>query len=124
MSTTATDTTTRTLSGTYEIDPTHSRIGFAAKHAMVTTVRGQFASYTADVRLDEDNPANSRIRVEIDPASITSGNDDRDAHLRSGDFFEVEKFPTIVFESTKVEKADDDVYSLIGNLTIKGKTQP
>jgi len=121
---TVTQTTVQSLTGTYDIDPTHSRIGFAAKHAMVTTVRGQFTDYTADVFLDEAEPANSRIRLEIKAASVESGNADRDKHLRTGDFFNVEAHPTLVFESTKVEKGDGDLYTLIGDLTINGVTNP
>jgi len=120
---TSTTTDTGTLTGTYDIDPTHSRVGFAAKHAMITTVRGQFTDYTADVFLDEENPANSRVRLEIKAASVESGNADRDKHLRSGDFFDIEAHPTLVFESTKVEK-DGDLYTLIGDLTINGVTNP
>ncbi len=127
--TTATTTSTETLAegtltGDYEIDASHSRMGFAAKHAIVATVRGQFTSYRADVHLDEENPAASTIRVEIDSASLDSRNADRDAHLRTPDFLDVESYPTIVFQSTKVEKTDDDVYSAIGDLTIRDKTQP
>ena len=127
--TTATTTPAETLpegslTGDYDIDASHSRIGFAAKHAMVATVRGQFSGYRAEVHLDEENPANSRVRLEIDTATVDSGNADRDAHLRTPDFFDVENYPTIVFQSTKVEKGDDDVYTLIGDLTIKDKTQP
>ncbi len=124
MTTTDTVGTVQSLTGTYDIDPTHSRIGFATKHAMVTTVRGQFTDYTADVYLDEENPANSRVRLEIKAASVESGNADRDKHLRTGDFFDVESHPTFVFESTKVEKSDDDLYTLIGDLTINGVTNP
>jgi polyisoprenoid-binding protein YceI len=120
------DTTTQapSLTGAYDIDPAHSRIGFAAKHAMVTTVRGQFTDYTADVYLDEDNPAASRVRLEIKAASVESGNADRDKHLRGGDFFDVGAHPTLVFQSTKVEKSDGDLYTLIGDLTINGVTNP
>jgi polyisoprenoid-binding protein YceI len=117
------DTELQSLTGTYDIDASHSRLGFAAKHAMVTTVRGQFTDYTADVYLDEENPANSRIRLEIQAASVDSGNADRDKHLRTGDFFDIESHPTLVFQSTKVEK-DGDVYTLIGDLTINGVTNP
>jgi len=124
MTTATTSTETSTLTGDYDVDATHSRIGYAAKHAMVATVRGQFSSYRADVHLDEENPAASTIRLEIDTASIDSGNADRDGHLRTPDFFDVETYPTIVFQSTKVEKVDDDVYTLIGDLTIKDKTRP
>jgi len=122
MSTT-TETTT-TLTGAYDIDPSHSRIGFAAKHAMVVNVRGDFKVYSGEVYLDEENPANSRINLTIDTNSVDTGNKDRDTHLRSADFFNVEVYPSIVFSSTKVEKADDDVYTLIGDLTINGKTNP
>jgi polyisoprenoid-binding protein YceI len=124
MTTATTTSTESTLTGDYDIDATHSRIGFAAKHAMVATVRGQFTSYRADVHLDEENPGASTIRLEIDTDSIDSRNADRDAHLRSADFFDVENYPTIVFQSTKVEKVDDDVYTVIGDLTIKDKTSP
>jgi polyisoprenoid-binding protein YceI len=127
--TTATTTPTQTvatdsLTGDYEIDPSHSRLGFAAKHAMVVNVRGEFKVYGGEVHLDEANPSNSRIHVTIDANSVDTGNKDRDAHLRNPDFFNVETYPTIVFESTKVEKTDDDLYTLIGDLTIKGKTEP
>jgi polyisoprenoid-binding protein YceI len=123
MTTSATEQTT-TLTGTYDIDPSHSRLGFAAKHAMVATVRGGFKVYSGEVYLDEENPANSRAKVEIDVASVDTGNADRDAHLRTPDFFDIENHPKITFVSTKVEKVDDDVYTLIGDLTINGKANP
>lgn len=123
MTTQTTSTATPTLTGVWDIDPAHSRIGFATKHAMVTTVRGEFKSYTADVTLDEEHPENSRIHLEIQTTSVETGNADRDKHLRGGDFFDVEKYPTIVFDATRVEQ-DDDIYTLIGDLTINGKTQP
>src|SRR5579875_3867185 len=101
--TTSTDATT-SLTGDYDIDPAHSRIGFAAKHAMVATVRGQFGEYTAQVHLDEENVAASSAVIEIKAASVTTGNADRDAHLFRDDFFDVEKYPTIRFVSTKAEQ--------------------
>ena len=122
--TTATETTTSTLTGDYDIDPTHSRLGFAAKHAMIATVRGQFGVYAGDVHLDEDTPANSTVTLEIDAASVDTGNADRDAHLRTPDFFDLENHPKITFKSTKVEKVEDDLYTLIGDLTINGKSNP
>src|SRR4051794_24301895 len=122
--TTTTDTVVETLTGDYQIDPTHSRLGFAAKHAMVATVRGQFKVYSGEVHLDEANPENSRAKVEIDVASVDTGNADRDAHLRTPDFFDIEKHPTITFASTKVETVENDVYTLIGDLTINGKSNP
>ncbi|MDQ1705186.1 MAG: hypothetical protein QOF18_1552, partial [Frankiaceae bacterium] len=77
-----------------------------------------------EVHLDEENPANSWAAVEIDASSVDTGNADRDAHLRTPDFFDLEKHPTITFKSTKVEKVDGDVYTLIGDLTINGKANP
>jgi len=124
MTTSATETGTQTLTGTYDIDASHSRLGFAAKHAMVATVRGGFKVYSGEVYLDEAQPENSWAKVEIDVASVDTGNADRDAHLRTPDFFDIENHPTITFQSTKVEKVDDDVYTLIGDLTINGKTNP
>jgi polyisoprenoid-binding protein YceI len=113
-----------TLTGSYDIDPAHSRIGFAAKHAMVATVRGQFKVYEGEVYLDEADPGRSRIALKIDAASVDTGNPDRDAHLRNADFFNTEVYPSITFTSTTVKKADDDVYTLIGDLTINGRTNP
>ncbi|HET6908089.1 MAG TPA: YceI family protein [Mycobacteriales bacterium] len=124
MTTSATETGTPTLTGHYDIDPTHSRLGFAAKHAMVATVRGGFNVYSGEVFLDEEQPENSWAKVEIDVASVSTGNNDRDAHLRTPDFFDIDNHPKITFQSTKVEKVDDDVYTLIGDLTINGKTNP
>jgi polyisoprenoid-binding protein YceI len=123
MSTQTTETT-GTLTGTYDIDPTHSRLGFAAKHAMVATVRGAFKVYSGEVHLDEEHPENSWAKVEIDAESVDTGNADRDAHLKTPDFFDLANHPKITFTSTKVEKLDDDVYTLIGDLTINGKTNP
>jgi polyisoprenoid-binding protein YceI len=126
MTTTAenTGTVVETLTGDYQVDPAHSRLGFAAKHAMVASVRGQFKAYSGEVHLDEENPENSWAKVEIDVASVDTGNADRDAHLRTPDFFDIEKFPTITFASTKVANVEDDVFTLIGDLTINGKTNP
>jgi polyisoprenoid-binding protein YceI len=116
--------TTPTLTGDYDVDPSHTRIGFAAKHAMVTTVRGTFKEFTAEAHLDEENVANSSVRVEIKTASVDTGNAQRDEHLRNGDFLEVEAHPTITFQSTKVEQVDDETYAVTGDLTIKGTSKP
>src|SRR3954451_9576974 len=125
MTTSTTEATTVvSLTGDYDVDPAHSRIGFAAKHAMVATVRGQFKVYSGEVHLDEENPANSRVTLQIDVNSVDTGNADRDKHLLSPDFFNVEVYPAITFTSTKVEKLDDDVYTLIGDLTINDRTNP
>src|SRR3954467_14950885 len=102
--TTQTAGTETTLTGTYDIDASHSRLGFAAKHAMVANVRGGFKVYSGEVYLDEDQPENSWAKVEIDAGSVGPGHADRDAHLRAPDFFDLENHPTITFVSTKVEK--------------------
>ncbi|HTW18715.1 MAG TPA: YceI family protein [Mycobacteriales bacterium] len=112
------------VTGDYDLDSAHSRIGFAAKHAMVTTVRGAFTGYTATVHLDEENVANSSARIEIDATSIDTANSQRDDHIRGADFFEVEKYPTITFVSTAAEQTDDDTYVLTGDLTIRGISKP
>jgi polyisoprenoid-binding protein YceI len=112
------------LTGDYDLDPHHSRLGFAAKHAMVTTVRGQFHTFTADVHLDAENVANTTARIEIDAASIDTGNADRDAHVRNSDFLEVETYPTLTFLSTGAEQKGDDDFVLHGDLTVKGITKP
>jgi polyisoprenoid-binding protein YceI len=121
---TSTTTTPTTITGDYDIDAVHSRIGFAAKHAMVTTVRGKFNDYTAEVHLDQENVANSTARIEIDAASVDTGNSQRDDHIRNADFFEVEKHPKITFVSTSAAKTGDDTYVLTGDLTIRGTTKP
>jgi polyisoprenoid-binding protein YceI len=112
------------LTGHYDIDASHSRLGFAAKHAMVATVRGGFHVYSGEVYLDEENPQNSWAKVEIDAASVDTGNADRDKHLRTADFFDLENHPKITFVSTKAVKTGDDTYTLTGDLTINGKTNP
>jgi polyisoprenoid-binding protein YceI len=115
---------TTSLTGDYDLDPSHSRLGFAAKHAMVASVRGQFQVWSGTVHLDEENPENSHATVEMDAASINTGNEDRDKHLRTGDFFDVATYPKITFTSVKAEKVDDDLYRLIGDLTINDVTNP
>src|SRR3954453_19734575 len=97
MSTETTTIETGTLTGTYDIDPTHSRLGFAAKHAMIATVRGQFKVYSGQGHIDEERPESSFAKLEIDVASVDTGNADRDAHLRTPDFFDIDKHPAITF---------------------------
>jgi len=121
---TSTTLAPQTLTGDYDLDSVHSRLGFAAKHAMVTTVRGQFTDYTAEVHLDEEDVANSTARIEIDATSIDTGNSQRDDHVRGADFFEVEKYPKITFVSTSAERVSDDEYVLHGDLTIRDTTKP
>lgn len=112
------------VSGDYTLDVTHTRIGFSARHAMVTTVRGQFDDFTATAHVDTANPTASSAEVRIDAASIGTGNADRDGHLRSGDFLDVETYPELVFKTTSVTRRDADTFNLVGDLTIKDVTRP
>jgi polyisoprenoid-binding protein YceI len=112
------------LTGDYTIDPAHSSIGFVARHAMVTKVRGNFDEFDGHIHVDAENPSQSSAKVTIKAASIDTRNADRDAHLRSNDFFAMDEYPEIVFESTSAEKVDDSTYRVAGDLTIKGVTRP
>jgi polyisoprenoid-binding protein YceI len=111
------------LTGDYVIDPAHSRIGFIARHAMVTKVRGSFTEFEGKVYLNEQNPTQSNAQIVIKVNSIDTGNADRDNHLRSNDFFAMGEFPEITFTSTKAEKVDDEEFTLTGDLTVKGVTK-
>jgi polyisoprenoid-binding protein YceI len=110
--------------GTYVIDPSHSRIGFVARHAMITKVRGSFNEFEGSGRFDIDDPSASQFELTIQAASIDTRNADRDGHLRSNDFFDMESYPTITFRSTAVEKVDDATFRVTGDLTIKDVTKP
>ena len=115
---------TTTLSGDYAIDASHTRVGFSARHAMVTTVRGQFGEFEGTAHFDAANPAASSAQIVIKAASIDTGSADRDGHLRSGDFFDVETYPEIRFASTSARLVDADTWALTGDLTIKDVTKP
>ena len=110
------------VTGDYTVDVAHTRIGIRARHAMVTTVRGAFTSFTGSAHLDTADPAASSVTLRIDAASIDTGNADRDAHLRSADFLDVDTFPELTFASTGVEQVDEDVYRVTGDLSIKDVT--
>lgn len=112
------------LRGTYALDPTHSRIGFVARHAMVTKVRGSFNEFEGTGFFDPEDAARSHLRLTVKAASIDTRDDDRDAHLRSNDFFDMAEYPEISFVSTEVEQLDDANYRVTGDLTIKGITRP
>ena len=112
------------LTGTYTLDPAHSRIGFVARHAMVTKVRGAFNEFEGTATLDGANPANSRAQVTINAASIDTRNAQRDEHLRSNDFLAMADYPQITFTSTGARQVDDTTFELTGDLTIKGVTNP
>ncbi len=124
MTTTATPTNTAIPAGTYSIDPTHSRIGFMARHAMVTKVRGSFNEFDGSGSFDSDDLTNSHLQLTIKATSIDTRNEDRDAHLRSNDFFDMDTYPEITFVSTAIEHVDADDYRVIGDLTIKDVTKP
>jgi polyisoprenoid-binding protein YceI len=117
MSATQTKTTT-----TWKVDPVHSNVEFAVRYAMLSTVRGHFSNFEGTITLDPENPANSKAVGTIDAASIDTGNEQRDGHLRTGDFFEVEQYPNITFESTRIEPSGDR-WKVYGNLTIRGVTR-
>jgi len=108
----------------WALDPTHSELQFKVKHLMITTVTGSFKSFTARVETDGENFENAKIEFSAEVNSIDSGNEQRDAHLKSADFFEADKFPTLTFSSTKLEKKDEENYLLYGNLNIKGVIKP
>ncbi|MDX3098924.1 YceI family protein [Streptomyces sp. ME01-24h] len=112
------------LTGEYTIDPTHSEVGFAVRHAMVTTVRGQFAEYEGKLRLDGSNPANSSAEVTIKVVSVDTNQAQRDEHLRTGDFFDAATYPEMRFRSTSAEQIDGETYRMRGDLTIKDTTKP
>lgn len=120
--TTATTPTLTELTGTYTLDPAHTRIGFVARHAMVTKVRGAFNEFEGTATLDGANPADSRAQVTISAASIDTRNAQRDEHLRSNDFLAMADYPQITFVSTGARQVDDGTFELTGDLTIKGVT--
>jgi polyisoprenoid-binding protein YceI len=109
--------------GTFAVDPQHSNVGFVATHMMFTKVRGHFADVSGTVTLAED-PTQSSIEVTIKTASVTTGSDDRDGHLRSGDFFDVETYPEMTFRSTEVRHLAGSEFVVIGDLTIRDVTKP
>ncbi len=111
------------LTGTWDIDPVHSTVGFTAKHAMVATTRGHFTVFTGGATMDAASPENSSLWVDIDADSVNTGNEQRDGHLRSADFFNVETHPHISFKSTSVKVDGDDVVTG-GDLTVAGVTHP
>ncbi|KOV90808.1 MULTISPECIES: YceI family protein [unclassified Streptomyces] len=112
------------LTGDYTIDPAHSSIGFVARHAMVTNVKGSFQDFTGTLHLDGADPAKSTATLDVQVASIETGNADRDGHLKSSDFFKIDEFPTMTFRSTKAESLGGDDYRITGDLSLLGVTKP
>jgi polyisoprenoid-binding protein YceI len=106
------------------LDPAHSTVGFSVRHLGISTVRGRFTRVTLDTDLDPAEPAKARARVEIDVRSIDTGDEQRDAHLRGPEFFDADRYPTIVFELTSVTPTGGEEYRVAGDLTIRGITRP
>ncbi len=108
----------------WAFDLTHSSINFHVRHLMVSKVHGQFRQWSGVLQLDDEDITRSRVEVTIDAASVDTKEDKRDAHLRSPDFLDVEKFPTLTFKSTQIERKSDDELLVTGELTIAGITKP
>ncbi|MGW3285728.1 YceI family protein [Streptomyces sp. NPDC001002] len=112
------------LTGEYTIDPAHSTLGFVARHAMVTNVKGKFLDFNGTLHLDGSDPAKSTASIDAKMDSIDTGSADRDGHLKSADFFKIEEFPTMTFRSTSAESLGGDDYRITGDLEILGVTKP
>ena len=108
----------------WSVDPVHSQVGFSVKHLVISNVRGEFSKYEGKVALDDTDLTRSSVEATIDASSIDTRVTDRDNHLRSPDFFDVAKYPSITFRSTKVAKAGKDQLQITGNLTLHGVTRP
>ena len=108
---------------TYKIDPVHSSVAFSIRH-FVAKVAGRFGKFSGTITVDRENPANNAASATIETAAIDTGNEKRDTHLRSADFLDAAKFPTMSFKSTAWKKTDEDSYDVTGNLTIKDVTKP
>jgi polyisoprenoid-binding protein YceI len=106
------------------LDSTHSELGFKIKHLMITNVSGSFKNFRADVETDGEDFSSSQISLSVDVASVSTNNEQRDAHLLASDFFEAEKYPELTFRSTKIEKTGIDTFALYGALTLKGVSKP
>ena len=109
---------------TWTVDPSHSQVGFAVKHLVISNVRGEFSKYEGKVNLDEMDVTKSTVEATIDVNSIDTRVADRDTHLRSADFFDAARYPSITFKSTKVAKAGKDRLEVTGDLTLRGVTKP
>ena len=123
MSNTTTAALPQTSTTTWNIDPAHSAAEFKVKHMMIANVKGHFSKVSGVLVRDESDPANDRVEATIESASIHTRDEQRDAHLKSADFFHVEKFPTLHFKSTGVKVVGEGELSLEGDLTIRGVTR-
>jgi len=111
------------VAGQYAIDPSHTTVEFIGRHLMITKVRGRFPEVSGTITID-DEPERSHVDVELEVATLDTGHADRDTQLRSADFFDVERFPTITFRSTKVEAGKSGTWSMTGDLTVRDVTRP
>ena len=107
----------------WTIDTAHTSVGFVARHMGLSKVRGEFTSFRGEIEGDPTDITSARAHLEVDMASVDSGNADRDAHLKGADFFDVERYPTMTFATRSIEPDGDD-YKVVGDLTIKGRTRP
>jgi polyisoprenoid-binding protein YceI len=107
----------------WSVDTAHTNVGFKARHMGLSKVRGQFTSFRGEIEGDPSDITSAKARIEVDMDSVVTGSPDRDNHLRTSDFFEVDKHPTMVFESKSITKVTDERYKVTGDLTIKGKTR-
>ncbi|MEI7704373.1 MAG: YceI family protein [Deltaproteobacteria bacterium] len=108
----------------WNVDPTHSRVGFSVKHLVISDVKGEFDKLSGKVQLDETDLSKSSVEVTIDATSISTRDEKRDAHLKSADFFDVAKYPTVTFKSTQVVAGKDGALTVTGDLTLHGVTKP
>ena len=121
MTAVAPTTGTKTV---WAIDPAHTDVEFSVRHMMLSNTKGHFAGVSGTILVDENDLTDSSVEVEIDASSVDTREPNRDAHLKSADFFEVEKYPTIKFKSTEIKKVDDETYNVTGDLTIRDVTRP
>ena len=108
----------------WKIDPAHTEINFTVRHMMISNVRGRFERFSGTVELDEQNPAKSKLSVQVETASVNTKEPQRDGHLRSPDFFNAEEYPNMTFESTNIEVLDANHGRVTGDLTIRDITRP
>lgn len=118
-----TTSATATAVKTWKLDPAHSNVEFSVRHLMISTVRGRFSDVQGIVKTDDSDPSQGVVDVTVNAATIDTRESQRDAHLKSADFFDVERFPTITFRSTGIRAANDDAFKLSGDLTIHGVTR-
>ena len=109
---------------TWKIDAAHSDVGFSTKHMMVTTVRGRFTDVDGSITVDEENPTTAKVDINVKTASVSTGSDKRDAHLRSADFFDAETYPEIAVAVTSIEHVSGEDYKVTADLTIRATTKP